>query len=75
MKAPLVLIEDLGSDRDGATNPIADVIFERHAQDRPTWVTTRLTRGLLVARYGAGVVARLFERARVIHLGAKTASV
>jgi len=75
MRAPLVLLDDLGSERDGATNPIADVIFERHAQDLPTWTTTGLTREALIARYGAGVVARLFERARVIHLGAKKPSV
>jgi hypothetical protein len=75
MKAPLVLLDDLGSDRDGPTNPIADVIVERHARDLPTWMTTGLTREPLVARYGAGVVARLFERARVIHLGAKTPSI
>ena len=75
MRAPLVLLDDLGSERDGATNPIADVIFERHAQELPTWMTTGLTREPLVARYGAGVVARLFERARVIHLGAKRPSV
>jgi DNA replication protein DnaC len=74
MQAPLVLLDDLGSERDFPTNPIADVIFERHAHDRPTWMTTGLTRDPLVARYGAGVVARLFERARIIHVGAKTAA-
>lgn len=73
MRASLVLIDDLGSERDFPSNAIPDVIFERHAQDLPTWVTTGLTREPLVARYGAGVVARLFERARVIHVGAKTA--
>jgi hypothetical protein len=71
MRAPLVLLDDIGSERDFPTNPIPDVIFERHAQDLPTWATTGLTRDPLVARYGAGVVARLFERARVIHVGAK----
>lgn len=70
MRVPLVLLDDLGSERDFPTNPIADVIFERHVQDLPTWVTTGLTREPLVARYGAGVVARLFERATVIHVGA-----
>jgi len=71
MRAPLVLLDDIGSERDFPTNPIPDVIFERHAQDLPTWATTGLTRDPLVVRYGAGVVARLFERARVIHVGAK----
>ena len=69
MRAPLVLLDDLGSERDFGMSPVADVVFERHAHDRPTWITTGLTREPLVARYGAGVVARLFERARVISLG------
>ncbi len=69
METPLVLLDDLGSERDFPTNPIADVIFERHAHDRATWVTTGLPRAALVARYGAGVVARVFERARIIHVG------
>jgi DNA replication protein DnaC len=68
MRAPLVLLDDLGSEREFTMSPVADVIFERHAQDLPTWITTGLARDPLVARYGAGVVARLFERARVISL-------
>ena len=68
MQAPMVLLDDLGSERDFPINPIADVIFERHAQDLPTWMTTGFTREPLVTRYGAGVVARLFERARVIQV-------
>ena len=72
IEAPNVLLDDLGSERDVPSNPIADVIFERHAHDRPLWVTTGLTREALVARYGAGVVARVFERARIIHVGPRT---
>jgi len=72
MQAPLVLLDDLGSERDFPTSPIADVIFERHAQGLPTWMTTGLTREPLVTRYGAGLVARLFDRARVIHVGASS---
>jgi hypothetical protein len=74
MRAPLVLLDDVGSERDFPTNPIPDVIFERHAQDLPTWVTTGLTRDALVTRYGAGVVARMFERATVIHVGPKASA-
>jgi hypothetical protein len=71
LRTPLVLIDDLGSERDHAMNAIPDVIFERHAEDRPTWVTTGLTRDQLVKRYGLGIVARLFERAKVIRLSTK----
>ena len=37
--------------------------------DRPTWVTTGLTREQLVKRYGTGMVARVFDKATVIRLG------
>ena len=71
LRTPLVLIDDLGFERDHVQNAVPEVIFERHAENRPTWVTTGLTREQLVKRYGLGVVARVFERAKVIRIGAK----
>ena len=71
MRMPLILLDDLGSERDHAFSAIPDVIFERDAQSLPIWVTTGLTREQLVKRYGLGVVARVFERAKVIHVGGK----
>jgi hypothetical protein len=71
MRAPLVLLDDLGSERDHALSAVPDVIFERHAENRPTWVTTGLTHDQLVKRYGPGVVARIFERAKVIRVGSE----
>ncbi len=41
------------------------------AEGLSTWVTTGLTREQLVKRYGLGVVARLFERGMVIHVGGR----
>jgi hypothetical protein len=73
MRAPLVLIDDLGSERDHALSAIADVIVERHAECRPTWVTTGMVREQLVKRYGHGVAARVFERATMIRVGAESA--
>jgi len=72
MRMPLIVLDDLGSERDHALSAVPDVIFERDAQALPTWVTTGLTREQLVKRYGLGVVARVFERAKVIHVGGKT---
>jgi DNA replication protein DnaC len=69
MKAPLALLDDVGSERDTGTNPLPDIIFERHAVQRPTWVTTGLTREQLVARYGTGTVSRLFDQTKVLRLG------
>src|ERR1700733_12125981 len=69
MRIPLALIDDLGSERDMSMNAIPDVIFERHAASRATWITTGMTREQLVTRYGQGTVARIFEGAKVIRLG------
>ena len=66
MRMRHVLLDDLGVERDTATNPIADVIFERDAENRTIWVTTGFTRAQLASRYGAGLARRLFEHATVI---------
>jgi DNA replication protein DnaC len=69
MQTPMVLLDDLGSEREMAGSAIPDVIFVRHAESRPLWVTTGFTRTQLVARYGTGIVRRLFERATLIQVG------
>jgi DNA replication protein DnaC len=74
MKAPLTLLDDVGSERDTGTNPLPDIVFERHAAQRPTWVTTGLTREQLLKRYGTGVVSRLFDQTKVLRLGSGEAS-
>jgi DNA replication protein DnaC len=68
MKCPMVLVDDVGSEREMAGSAIPDVIFVRHAEERPLWVTTGLTRPQLVTRYGTGIVRRLLERATVIEV-------
>jgi hypothetical protein len=73
MKFPVALLDDIGSEGGSANNPVPDVIFARHAHDLPLWATTGLTRPQLVARYGTGIVGRLFERAVVIEMGAPVA--
>jgi DNA replication protein DnaC len=67
-KWPLVLIDDLGSERGIAGCAVPDVIYVRHAEDRPTWLTTGLSRRDIVDRYGAGIARRVFERATVVTL-------
>ena len=70
MKCPLALLDDLGAESTTATSAVPDVILVRHAEERPLWVTTGLTRAQIAQRYGAGIVRRIFERARVIELTA-----
>lgn len=69
MRAPLVLIDDVGSERDTANNAMLDVIFERHAEDLPTWVTTGLSGTQITNRYGAGFLRRITERATLLSVG------
>lgn len=73
MRSPLVLIDDVGSERDTANNAIVDVVFERHAEDLPTWITTGLDSKQLAARYGAGFLGRIVERATMLGFGTQMA--
>jgi DNA replication protein DnaC len=74
MKAPLTLLDDIGSERDTSSNPLSDIIFERHVAQKPTWATTGLTREQLVARYGTGIVSRLLEQTKILRLALPDAS-
>jgi DNA replication protein DnaC len=66
IRCDVLLLDDVGNERDHAANAVPDVIFERDAADLPTWVTVGKTRAQLASMYGAGIVRRLFERATVI---------
>jgi DNA replication protein DnaC len=63
---PLALLDDLGSERSIAGCAVPDVIYLRHASERPLWITTGLSRAAVVERYGAGIARRVFEGATVI---------
>lgn len=69
MRARLLVLDDLGSERDQRTSAVPDVVFERHAEGRATWITTGLTDEQLEARYGEGIARRVLERAVVIDVG------
>jgi hypothetical protein len=66
--APLLVLDDLGTDRDIATSAVTEVIFKRHAESRATWITTAMNIDEMRAKYGDGVARRVFERARIISL-------
>lgn len=69
MRAPLLLLDDVGTERQTATNAVPDVILERHAEGLPTWVTTWLSPREAAEKYGGGVARRIFEDTKVIRLG------
>lgn len=68
MRAPLLVIDDLGQDKPHALSAVEAVILARHESERRTWITTGLDSASrsgypeLEARYGAGVARRLTER-------------
>lgn len=72
IRARVLVLDELGAEcgRGTAESVVAEVIHERHAQQRRTIVTTPFASPELTARYGAGIVRRLAERCAVIRLGA-----
>jgi hypothetical protein len=61
----LLVLDDVGQETARDSNPIVDVLFERHQHDRPTWVTTYLSHQEMVDRYNGGLARRLTERGKV----------
>ena len=66
MRAPVLLLDDLGKDADIKSNPIPAIIAERHDEERITWITTELTPPEIMKRYGDGIARRICEKAFVI---------
>jgi hypothetical protein len=69
MGCSVLALDDLGNER-AERSAVPDVIFERHAEDRPTWLTTAFGPDAIAKRYGDGIARRVFERAAVIDLSA-----
>ena len=66
MRAPVLLLDDLGKDADIKSNPVPAVIAERHDEERVTWITTELTPPEIAKRYGDGIARRICENALVL---------
>lgn len=66
---PHLLLDDLGGEPKGATSCVPDVIFHRHAEGLPTWITTGFTTKQIADAYGDGIARRVFERALLVKLG------
>lgn len=67
-RAKLLLLDELGAELSRNT-AVAEVIHERHAQERQTIYTSGFTEQQLCDRYGDGIARRVFEGAVVIKLG------
>ena len=62
-----VLLDELGAGT--LVDPIEGIIARRHADHRPTIITTPYDADDLARRYGDGIARRVYERACVIRLG------
>lgn len=68
MGATLLLLDDLGNERQTQNNAVPDVVMARHHADVPTWFSTGETREQIAAKYGGGVMRRIFDGALVIEM-------
>jgi hypothetical protein len=69
MSTALLVLDDLGCERNTPTNAVPDVIFARALAQLPTWVTTWMTAEAIAERYGDGVARRVYESGRVEVIG------
>lgn len=71
LSAGLLVIDELGGEDQRYASAVAEVIYERHANAMPTWVTTGVGPKEIGDRYGGGISRRIFEGATVFRLGAR----
>jgi hypothetical protein len=69
MGAKLLVLDELGGEDPRYASAVAEVLFERHEQELPTWVTTGVGSKEIATRYGGGIARRIFEGAAVFRLG------
>lgn len=69
LSAPLVIVDEFGGEDPRHASAVKEVVYERHAQDLPTWVTTGVGPREIADRYGGGIARRVFEDAVVFKLG------
>jgi hypothetical protein len=71
LEASLLVLDELGGEDPRYASAVAEVLFERHAQARTTWVTTGVGPKEIAARYGGGIARRVFEGAAVFRLAGR----
>lgn len=73
IECDLLILDDVGMERQDIGGALFDVIYARHEREARTIVTTGLSYALLVEKYGDGVARRLTEKssAVLIHCATK----
>lgn len=71
LSCPVLLLDELGGEEPRYASAVAEVVYERHAANLPTWVTMGVGPKEVATRYGGGIARRVFEGATVFKLARK----
>jgi len=66
-----LIVDELGGEDQRYASAVSEVLYERHAHDLATWVTTGVDPKAIAERYGGGIARRVFEDAGRFRLGGK----
>jgi DNA replication protein DnaC len=69
LAADVLLLDDVGADRNAQLSAVPHIVGTRFRKERCTWMTTGLTRHGLAQHYGGGTARRLLDGVTVIKLG------
>lgn len=72
LSANLLVVDEVGGEDQRYASAVTEVLYERHAEARPTWVTTGVGPKEIANRYGGGIARRIFEDAKVFTLKPRT---
>jgi DNA replication protein DnaC len=71
LRASILVVDELGGEDERYAGAVKELLFERHAQEQPTWVTTGVGPQQISDRYGGGIARRVFEDATVFRLSGR----
>ncbi len=79
LRAPLILLDDLGHEANDRDNAISDVVYGRARAAKPTWITTGIVAdadpngfaAALADKYDGGFARRVVEMGKPVRLGVR----
>ena len=71
LRCGLLVVDELGGEDERYGSAVSEIIYERHAWQRATWITTGVNSERLGQRYGGGIVRRISEGATIFKMGEK----
>jgi hypothetical protein len=71
LSCDVLVVDELGGEDTRYASAVAEVLYERHAEASPTWVTTGVGPKEIADRYGGGIARRVLEDAKVFRLAGR----